>query len=244
MPPRFFAPALTPTAPTVTLPPGESQHLARVLRLTRDAPVEVFDGRGTLQAGRVLDASARGAVVTLGDRLAAAPEPPAAIVIVQALLKGDGMDAVVRDATVLGASEIRPVISARTNVPARAAAAAEERWLRVAVAAAKQCGRIVLPAIAPVAALETVVRPAPAAARLWLSEPALGAPAAGDVPPPTMPLWLAVGPEGGWTAEEVLAAAAAGWSPWTIAPVTLRAEHVPLAALAVVRHAWATRRIT
>ena len=59
-----------------------------------------------------------------------------------------------------------------------------------------------------------------------------------------MPLWLAVGPEGGWTPEEVREAAAAGWSPWTIAPVTLRAEHVPLAALAVVRHAWATRRIT
>ena len=46
------------------------------------------------------------------------------------------------------------------------------------------------------------------------------------------------------TPEEVREAAAAGWSPWTIAPVTLRAEHVPLAALAVVRHAWAARRIT
>jgi 16S rRNA (uracil1498-N3)-methyltransferase len=244
MPPRFFAPTLTISAPTVTLPAGESQHLARVLRLAPDAPVEVFDGRGALHAGRVLETSARAAVVALGEALAAAPEPPAPIVVVQALLKGDAMDAVVRDATVLGASEIRPVTSARTNVPARAATAAEERWRRVAVAAAKQCGRAVLPVIAPVATLETVPPALTPTSRLWLSEPAIAASQTGEVPPPTAPLWLAVGPEGGWTEEEVRAAVAAGWSPWTIAPVTLRAEHVTLAALAIVRHAWAARRIT
>lgn len=244
MPPRFFAPTLTISAPTVTLPAGESQHLVRVLRLARDAPVEVFDGRGALHAGRVIDPSARGAVVALGEALVAAAEPPVPIVIVQALLKGDAMDAVVRDATVLGASEIRPVISARTNVPARAATAAGERWLRVAVAAAKQCGRAVLPVIAPVAPLEAVPLAATPASRLWLSEPAIGPRPTGEVPPPLAPLWLAVGPEGGWTEEEVRAAVAVGWSPWTIAPVTLRAEHVTLAALAIVRHAWAARRIT
>jgi 16S rRNA (uracil1498-N3)-methyltransferase len=244
MPPRFFAPTLTISAPTVTLPAGESQHLARVLRLAPDAPVEVFDGRGALHAGRVLETSARAAVVALGEALAAAPEPPAPIVVVQALLKGDAMDAVVRDATVLGASEIRPVTSARTNVPARAATAAEDRWLRVAVAAAKQCGRAVLPVIAPVGTLAAVPPAVTPASRLWLSEPAIGASSTGEVPPPLAPLWLAVGPEGGWTEEEVRAAVAAGWSPWTIAPVTLRAEHVTLAALAIVRHAWAARRIT
>jgi 16S rRNA (uracil1498-N3)-methyltransferase len=244
MPPRFFAPALTTSTPAVTLPPGESQHLARVLRLTRDAPVEIFDGRGALHAGRVLEPSVHAAVIAVDAPLVAAPEPPAAIVLVQALLKGDAMDAVIRDATVLGASEIRPVVSARTNVPARAATAAGERWLRVAVAAAKQCGRAVLPAIASVTSLDAVVRRDGAASRLWLSEPAVGAPSAGDVPPPAAPLWLAVGPEGGWTAQEVRDAVEAGWRPWTVAPVTLRAEHVTLAALAVVRHAWAARRIT
>lgn len=244
MPPRFFAPTLTNSTPTVTLPPGESQHLARVLRLTRDAPVEVFDGRGALHAGRVVEAAARGAVIAVGERRPAAPEPPAAIVVVQALLKGDAMDAVIRDATVLGASEVRPVICARTNVPSRAAAAAEERWQRVAIAAAKQSGRAVLPVIAHVAPLADVCRPAETASRLWLSEPAVAALAAADVPSPTAPLWLAVGPEGGWTDDEVRTAVLAGWSPWTIAPVTLRAEQVTLAALAVVRHAWAARRIT
>ncbi|HTV01455.1 MAG TPA: RsmE family RNA methyltransferase [Luteitalea sp.] len=245
MPPRFHAPALDIDQPTVTLPPGESQHLTRVLRLGSGADVEIFDGRGGLHSGRVQVADGRAAIVSVGAPLEATPEPGAPIVIVQGLLKGDGMDAVVRDATMMGATTIQPVTSARTNVPGRSAAAAGERWQRVAVAAAKQCGRAVLPTIAPVARLDDVLDATETASRLWLCEPAIGDASATAVPPATSALWLAIGPEGGWTTNEVAAARAAGWSLWTLAPVTLRAEQVTLAALAVVRHAWsAVRRIT
>ena len=134
----------------MVLPEGESAHLCRVLRLREGDAVEVFDGRGALHAGVVRTASPRASVVTVGAALAAAPEPPAPIIVAQALLKGDAMDAVIRDATVLGAVDIWPMTTSRTNVPARAADAAHDRWLRVAVAAAKQCGRAVIPRIAPV----------------------------------------------------------------------------------------------
>ena len=62
--------------------------------------------------------------------------------------------------------------------------------------------------------------------------------AGADVPGPAGALSLAIGPEGGWTADEVAAASAAGWHAWTLAPVTLRAEQMALAALSVVRYAW------
>jgi 16S rRNA (uracil1498-N3)-methyltransferase len=248
VPHRFFAPELTPTALEVVLPAGESTHLARVLRLREGDPIEVFDGRGTLRLGIVTRPAPGGAVVSLGAGIAAAPEPPAPLVIVQGLLKGDAMDAVVRDATVLGATELWPVVSSRTNVPARAARAAQDRWERVAVAAAKQCGRAVLPRMIDVRPVQDVMDEARllSLVRLWLTEPAAaGAPV--DVPMPPQGLCLAIGPEGGWAPDEVRAATDAGWQPWTLAPVTLRAEHVTLAALSVVRYAWdgaGRRRIT
>lgn len=230
------------------MPAAESTHLSRVLRLAVGSAVEVFDGRGTAMDGVVASASATAAVVRLGERRMAAPEPPARIEIVQALLKGDAMDAVVRDATVLGASLIRPVTTARTNVPPRAARGALERWQRVAVAAAKQCGRATLPAIAPVEPLVHVLPRAreSGATCLLLVEPSLTVDDGSGTPPSEQPLWLAIGPEGGWTVEEVERARAETWRPWSLAPVTLRAEHVTLAALSVVRYAWdaARRRIT
>lgn len=231
------------------MPEGESTHLARVLRLKAGDAVEIFDGRGVLRAGTVRRASAHGSVVVAGSPLLAALEPPAAIVVAQGLLKGDAMDAVVRDATVLGASEIWPMTTSRTNVPAKAAAAALERWARVAVAAAKQCGRAVLPRIAPVRSVGDVVAAAATEARvgLWLTEPSASSGDGGAIPVPPREVCLAIGPEGGWAPEEIDAARAAGWQLWTLAPVTLRAEHMTLAALSVIRYAWdvsGRRRIT
>ncbi len=231
------------------MPPGESTHLARVLRLEPGADVELFDGRGLARAGVVRRASGQASIVDVGESLAVAPEPPAAIIVAQALLKGDAMDAVIRDATVMGAAEIWPMTAARSNVPARAAASARERWERVAVAAAKQCGRAVLPRIAGVRPLGDVIADArdEAPVRLWLTEPSASNGQSASLPVPARGLCLAVGPEGGWTEGERQAARDAGWQPWTMAPVTLRAEHVTLAALAVVRYAWddaSRRRIT
>lgn len=254
MPPRFHAPDLTPEASDVMLPPGESAHLTRVLRLRPGSAVEVFDGRGLLRAGVVAQATATRSLVTLAGRIEAAPEPAARITIVQAVLKGDAMDTVIRDATVLGATVIHPVTSARTNVRARAVqGSARERWERVAVAAAKQCGRATLPEITSVRPLAATLHASghdasgcAGAVRLWLTEPGLTAQGSADVPMPPDAVCLAIGPEGGWAPGELDAARGAGWHAWSLGPVTIRAEHVALAALSVIRYAWDVdrRRIT
>lgn len=268
MPHRFHVPDLTADARDARLSPDESAHLTRVLRLRVGAAVQVFDGRGLLRDATVADATPRGARLILGDPLAAAPEPPAPIVVVQALLKGDAMDAAVRDATVLGASAIWPVVTQRTNVPSRAADAARDRWRRVSIAAAKQCGRAVLPDLAAPRPLAEILG-APnetCPVRLMLVEPSIGESDGGRrresdrrpegrrlqeeegrrrrddegavVPVPPTAVCLAIGPEGGWAPEEVAAAESAGWLRWSLAPVTLRGEQVALAALSVLRYAW------
>ena len=154
----------------------------------------------------------------LGDAREPAPEPRLQVTLAQAVLKGDKMDDVVRDAVMIGAAAIRPILTARTEttVAILEKGRRQERWERVAISSAKQCGRAIVPPI-----LEPVTFDAFIAFLLakWLAGPALmlvepGATKAAvtfaelDVEPPKAATVL-VGPEGGWTPEEIEAAEAA-----------------------------------
>ena len=126
-----------------------SHHLVRVMRLVAGDEIAVFDGEGHEFQARVVRADRKGAVVAIGQPIRSAPEPAVAAVLVQAVLKGDKMDAVVRDATMAGVARVVPVITERSVVGLSALARghAHERWQRIAVASAKQCRRARLPAI-------------------------------------------------------------------------------------------------
>jgi 16S rRNA (uracil1498-N3)-methyltransferase len=178
--------------------------------------------------------------VALGDVVAAAPEQAVAITLAQAALKGDKMDDVIRDATVMGVARIAPLVTERTVVPRAAMeqARVHDRWRRVALASAKQCGRAVVPAIDPPRDVEALLTDTDHACRLLLAEPATqaGGRALPETPPPSA--LIAIGPEGGWTADEVARAIAAGFVPLSLGARTLRAETAPLAALAVLSWVW------
>jgi 16S rRNA (uracil1498-N3)-methyltransferase len=256
--PRFFAPDLQPATSTVTLAPDESAHLARVLRLGVGARVLLFDGRGHQHVGSVASIDKTSAVVNVLESFPAAPETRLPIVLAQAVLKGDKMEAVIRDATMMGVSVVRPVITQRTVVPRSAAEqpGVQTRWHRIAVASAKQCGRAVVPRIEAPATLELLIEDASIACRLMLVEPAAldavaevdaagsGAAAGNaaargrldDVAPASA--LVLIGPEGGWTEEEVASARRAGFRPLSLGPRTLRAESAPLAALSVLSWVW------
>ena len=121
------------------------------------------------------------------------------------------------------------------------------RWRGIAVAAAKQCGRAVVPAIHPPATFRRFLEDERRdTVRLLLVEPSAAGPdavpaatldAVRNGPRPARAV-LAIGPEGGWTASETGAAGAAGFRPLTLGRRTLRAETAPVAALAILRFAW------
>jgi 16S rRNA (uracil1498-N3)-methyltransferase len=239
--PRFYAPDLDPAAADVSLPEAEAHHLTRVLRLGPGDDVAVFDGRGREYRARV--SVARRGTVRL-DLIAPsepAPEPALPIAVVQAVLKPEAMDDAVRDATMMGASAVVPAISAHVTVKARAldGPRAAERWRRIALASAKQCRRATLPAISDPTPFEAWLRASDQALKLLLVEPSVSSSTRSlrewsDRPAPAS-LAVIVGPEGGWAAEEVEMAVAAGCVPITLGGLTLRADAVPLAALAICR---------
>ena len=241
---RFYLPAFDGESRRAMLPPDESHHLAHVMRLGPGARVRVFNGRGGEWRATVAAVSRAGAAVDVDGPADPAPECAVPIVLAQALLKGDHFDAVVRDATMMGVGEIWPLVTAHVAVPARAAGArALERWQRVAVASAKQCGRAVVPEIRPLAPVEAVLAAEHAAVRLLLVEPAAKAAAVGRVESlgdeaRRHGAIVLIGPEGGWQAEETAAAVAAGILPWRLGTATLRADAAAAAAIAVLRYAW------
>src|SRR5215212_7065913 len=153
MPPRFFVPDLNHQAGTIRLPPAEAHHLQKVLRLRTGEIVNVFDGKGVEWRARIATADRTGVDVALIERVETR-SPTVELTIVQAVLRGEYMDHVVRDATMIGVAALQPVLTARTAVKASAMPQALERWRRIALSSAKQCGTARLPAIEPVISLE------------------------------------------------------------------------------------------
>jgi len=170
---------MDPGDESVDLPRDEAEHLTRVLRLGVGDTVAVFDGRGREFLAKVALAAKRQVRVQLLSRLEPASEPVVAITLVQAVLKADKMDDVVRDAVMLGVTAIQPIVTRRSEntVAALMRGARVERWQRVALASVKQSRRAVLPEVRMPLTLETYLGDPPAALRLMLVEPA----AAGNV---------------------------------------------------------------
>jgi 16S rRNA (uracil1498-N3)-methyltransferase len=241
--PRFFLPDAQHVGEQRALSDDEAHHLRHVLRLGAGAPVVVFDGRGREWRARVARVEKRGPVtVELLDESAPAPEPRVSVTLGLALLKGEQMDAVVRDATALGVAAIVPFRSAHVAVPSKLSKAAPvERWQRVAVAAAKQCGRAVVPVIDPVASFDAVIgRGRELGACVIAVEPALARHddrGVGDIAPPQSALVL-VGPEGGWAGQEIDQARDCGAVAISLGPRRLTAELAPVVVLSALRAAW------
>ena len=241
---RFHAPSVEGVDHRVRLSRDEAQHATRVLRLRPGTTVRVFDGRGREYLGRLDIADWDDVAVRTMEEVVPASEPRVATTLAQALLKGRKLDEVVKDATMLGISAIRPLLSTNTAVPQSATAepGAVARWERIAVASAKQCGRAVVPDVHPPISVATYLQSAGDDFRIIFVEPTSphvhkGLATLADRPRPERAT-LIVGPEGGWTGDEVTLATASGCEAVTLGDRTLRADAMPIAALAVLLYLW------
>lgn len=234
-------PAADTIGSTIDLPEDEAAHLVRVLRLTAGADVLVFDGRGREWRAIVDRVTKSRATVRLVTATSAAPEPAVAIALVMAVLKSDKTDEAIRDAVMLGARSVQPLLTDRAEVRESVATSGRrhDRWQRIAVSSAKQCGRAVVPQIHPAATLEDVLASPVAGLRLALVEPRSAAASVltlRDVPRPAH-VQVFIGPEGGWSDREMHALDGAT-RLLTLGRQTLRADAVPLVALTALRVAW------
>jgi 16S rRNA (uracil1498-N3)-methyltransferase len=211
----------------------EAHHLARVLRARPGDPVQAFDGAGDEADGRVV-AVVDGAVeLELEPPRPSPREAPLAVTLAVALLKGDKLAQVARQATELGVADVAPIVTRRCDVP-RLSPGKLGRLRRVASEAAKQSGRARVPDVREAVALAELRWEGEA----WLADPEAerGVDAATDrlAADGAEALTVITGPEGGLTEEERAELTARGVRPVRFGPRVLRAETAPVALAAAV----------
>ena len=259
---RFIADTWSPQTghPSRAALTGEqAAHLARVLRAR---PGQVFDivANGFLHRAEITAVSDSEVRFTLLEELEADAALP--IHLLLAVFKFDHFEWAVEKATELGVARITPILAHRTEKHlALASAKRVARWRRIALESAQQSRRTDIPEIADPAPLASAIAAEAAPLRILLSETeqtlslatALGAPHLDSemwdpatnarVPHPSQShregwdgdssLALAIGPEGGWTPEEMALFTAHHWTAVTLGPRILRAETAAIAALAI-----------
>jgi len=216
---------------TVALPAADAHHLSRVVRRRPGDAVEMIDADGRIWPAVVVEAGL-GAAVRLGEGPRLGPAP-AAVTLVQGLTEWGRLDVLVEKCAELGVPRIVFVTTDRTRrLPEPDAwRRRRERLLRVAQAAARQSGQAHLPAVEGlVPAAEALDRPGDAVLLDPSGDRPLAAHLAGRSDP-LAPLTLLVGPDAGWSGEEIAAARARDRPVCTLGPAVLRAETAGLVAV-------------
>ncbi len=235
--PRFFCPLPLTTGQALELPAGAARHV-QVLRLQPGMDITLFNGQGGEFTATITRMGRSDVAVTVGTHLARECEAVRPVHLAMGMPANDRMDWLVEKATELGAASLQPLHTAHSVLRLKGERADKKQahWQAMAEAGCEQCGANRVPAVWPVAELDT-----------WLTRAASPAPAlrcvlslAADTQPladvlrtvaADTPVTFLSGPEGGLSEAEDAKARALGWVPVSLGARVLRAETAALAAL-------------
>ena len=237
---RFFVEGVHAAGTRVALAADDARKVVTVLRKRSGDRVQVVDSGGTAYAA-TLDVAGRDVYAVLDEPLARGdPESSLAITLAQAVPKGAKMDLIVEKTTELGVHAIVPVRSARV-IGGETSSAKIERWRRIARSAAQQSGRTHIPDVAGLHDWRALLDTFPRFDRVYIPwELADPAPLRDVFERETRELrsvLVVIGPEGGFSAEEVERARVAGALPISLGRRILRTETAPIAVLAALLYA-------
>jgi 16S rRNA (uracil1498-N3)-methyltransferase len=227
---RWIADIWTPT--TASLTGNQALHLARVLRAEPGQIYDVVAG-GFLHRAEIITVSEREVLFTLHEELESNAALPLHLLL--AVFKFDHMEWAIEKATELGVSRITPILARRTEKHlAQSALKRSDRWRRIALESSKQSRRTDIPEIADPIPLKQALAEESSPTHILLSETeqtlTLTEALISARHPQTA---LAIGPEGGWTPEEITLFTENKWQSVTLGPRILRAETAAIAAIAI-----------
>ena len=257
---RFFVEEIEAKDGLCTIRGSEAKHMTRVLRMSRGDRFILMDGKGA-RFRAIIESAGRGEVlITLEKPLPQPPPSPVEITLCQALLKSRAMNYVIEKTSELGLHRILPFSSERTVVRLNKEKFAnkKQRWREIAHSAAKQSDRKTPVEIGPLSTFEELVGKCRGEnalkAILWEEEgakdlkgvlrglppftPTLPSPSRGRVWEGVKKFIGIVGPEGGFSQEEVQAAEEAGFVSVSLGQRVLRAETAAITMVAIVQYEW------
>ena len=236
-PRRFFVPAGTLKAGNITLSGDLAHRLARVLRLRRGDRVVLTEGGEREFEVELTDVGANAVTGVVAGDHPSPPEPAIEVVLYQSLIRPNRFDLAIEKGTELGVARFVPVINALSQTD-EASQGRAERWRRLVVEAAEQCGRGRLPAIDSPLPFGEALAGAPGL--LVVPYEAERANRLADylraLPERPRTVSLFIGPEGGYTDEEIALTRGSGAALVTLGRQVLRSETAAVVAAAIVLH--------
>ncbi len=240
--PRFYVPNLQPEKGLLTIKGTEARHIQKVLRLKTGGTLTVFDGSGREYEGTIVKRAPTSVVIKINVFIPSKEESPLEITLAQSLLKGEKMDYLIQKATELGVKEIIPFSSSR-SIPLLDRSKRLERvnrWEKIAIGASKQCGRGLIPKIDRLRDYTDMLSLASQESlRLILSE------REGRRLKEVLrefvdkrKVFFVVGPEGGFSQDEIEGSKELGFVPISLGQRILRAETVSLCLLSILQYEW------
>ena len=238
---RFFSSQKLELGKSAEISGSDAVHISKVLRLKNNDAIVVFDGRGHTFECRIASVSSDAVTVIVKKALASKREPQVKITFAQAMLKNKKMDTLIRQATELGISRWIPFFSER-SVPTpdrRRMAARVERWNKISREALKQCGRDISMDVLPPVSMEDVLNQGQACDPkiiFWECESASSDASVSRLPAQVENVMVVVGPEGGFSAQEVDLATSLGFVTMSLGPRILKAETAAIAAAVLMQY--------
>ena len=214
---------------TAALVGEHALHLTRVLRAEIGQEFDIATDT-SVRRGTITSISDKRVEFALGEGQAISPEPDLTLAL--AIFKFDRMEWAIEKCTELGITRIVPIIARRTDSHLVAAAMKRrERWQRIALQASEQSRRAAPPEIAAPANLKEFV--GVAGSRIVLAESEDSTRLRDALRSRPSALTLAIGPEGGWTADELQWFRESGWTAASLGDTILRAETAAIVATAL-----------
>jgi len=220
----------------------EVRHIRKVLRLKTGDKIFVFDGLGREFEGTIIEEGRASGMVKIQRSLSPKRDSPLEVTLAQSLLKGEKMDYLIQKATELGIKEIIPFFSSRSVPPLEKSRSLKRhhRWGKIAIEASKQCGRGVVPKIESLQTYSDMLHNASTDhLRLILWErDGIRLKKMLEGSKERKKIFFVIGPEGGFSQDEVEKAERVGFVAVTLGKRILRAETASLCFLSILQYEW------
>ena len=240
---RFFLEKNRVKESKATIRGSEAKHIGRVLRLGVGDTLYLLDENGWEYKAEIISKSSKLVEVELLKKSPPREDSSITVVLGQALPKAKKMDFIVQKATELGVSTIIPFFSERTipSLDDKQLKKRRIRWKRIAAEATKQCGRLVVPQIEEMLPFKEILKEWSDNSLkiiLWEDEKNIKLKQVLSENQPHQKVIILIGPEGGFTAEEVDMARQAGFKSVSLGKYILRTETVGLCLLNILQYEW------
>jgi len=235
------------TGSTWVITGSDARHIKTVLRLKTGDKIGLFDGKGFEYEAEIVDVSTARVTVAVIRRFPSTAESPVQITVAQGFLKEKKMDGLVRQLSELGIIKWIPFIAVR-SIPrpdTKQLSARTRRWEKISKEAIKQCKRGCIMEIGDTVSFEEILNLSQTAdlkIAFWEDELQ---PLTAELPEPhgkIKKIYALIGPEGGFTEQEIEKARDRGFVSASLGPRILRAETATIAACALLQHLFGDMR--